>query len=94
MEQSADKVREQHIVRGVLIVDKPDHSGCHNDGSHNNPNRLIVLGFHFPPLPSGKIALTRGSSFAFSVITAANVYGQNYACYMIAHNLKFFYPAF
>ena len=52
MEQRADKVREQHIIRGVLIVVKPDHGGYHNDGSHSNPNGFIAFGFHFPPLLS------------------------------------------
>lgn len=52
MEQRADKVREQYIIRGVLIVVKPDHGGYHNDGSHSNPNGFIAFGFHFPPLLS------------------------------------------
>ena len=43
---------------GVLIVVKPDHSGYHNDGSHNDIDCLIVLGFHFPPLLSVKFMLT------------------------------------
>ena len=52
MEQRADKVREQHIIRGILIVDKPNHGGYHNDGSHSNPNGLIAFSFHFSSLLS------------------------------------------
>ena len=63
MEQRADKVREQHIVRGVLIVDKPDHGGYQNNGSHNDTNCFFTLDLHFSPLLSVNMVSTKEYPF-------------------------------